>query len=76
VTSDSAGNIYVVDGGGNRVEKFDARGNYLLQFGTVGSGNGQLNAPFAINVDARDNVYVVDVSNNRIERFSSSGVFF
>ncbi len=30
------------DSGNNRVEEFNEEGKYLSQFGTYGSGNGQL----------------------------------
>ena len=33
VAVDSAGNVYVVDSGNNRVEKFDSTGQFLLMFG-------------------------------------------
>ena len=34
--------LYVADAGNHRVQKFDVNGNYLLQFGGCGSGDGQL----------------------------------
>ncbi|HEY9898039.1 MAG TPA: LamG-like jellyroll fold domain-containing protein [Pantanalinema sp.] len=35
-----SGEIYVVDGGNSRVQRFDASGNFLSQWGTTGSGSG------------------------------------
>ena len=38
---DSSGNFYVADTMNNRIEKFDPSGNFILQWGTPGAGNGQ-----------------------------------
>ena len=73
VALDASGDVYVADTGNSRIEKFDARGNYLTQWGSYGAGNGQLHNPAALAVDASGNVYVVDNGNNRIEKFDSSG---
>jgi YD repeat-containing protein len=72
VTIDSAGNIWVVDGGNDRVEEFSAEGKYLAQFGSKGSGNGQLSEPAGIAI-AEGEVYVVDYGNDRVEEFSPTG---
>jgi len=73
---DDAGNLYVVDVGNSRIEKFDSSGNYLLQWGSHGSGNGQFNfyniEPIGIAVSGT-NVYVADNSNYRIQKFDTSG---
>src|SRR6185312_16089069 len=75
ITLDSSGNIYVVDTGNNRVEKFSHFASYISQFGSFGSGNGQFNGPYGIAVDSSNNTYVVDESNNRVEKFNSAGVY-
>lgn len=48
---------------------------YSLQFGTSGSGNGQLKTPSAAALDAHGNVWVADRGNNRVEEFSAVGQF-
>jgi|GEM_PF-855833 len=73
IVADSAGNIYVADGAGNRVQKFDNNGNYLTQWGSAGTGNGQFYQPVGIAVDIADNVYVTDFDNNRVQKFSAAG---
>jgi len=70
---DSSNNIYVVDSGNNRVQKFDNDGNYLSQFGSAGSGDGQFATPLGIVIDNNNNIYVADSGNNRIQKFNSSG---
>jgi hypothetical protein len=46
-----------------------------LQWGTSGSGDGQLFTPRAVATDSAGNVYVADTGNNRIQQFDSSGAF-
>ena len=50
-------------------------GNYITKWGTYGSGDGQLNAPYGIAVDGGCNVYVSDFNNSRVQKFDSSGAF-
>ncbi len=51
------------------MEEFSESGVYLSQFGTSGSGNGQLTEPRGIAVDAQGNLRVVDTNNNRVEKW-------
>ena len=75
---DAAGNLFVVDGDNNRVQKFayDASGDtYAANGVTVAGGNGvgaganQLNDPFNLFIDAAGDLYVADTGNNRIQKF-------
>ncbi len=68
------GDIYVVDSGNNRVQRFDRDGSYMSEFGGMGGGNGQFNDPTGIAVDSQGYVYVTDTNNNRIEKFAPSQV--
>ncbi len=66
------GDIYVVDSGNNRVQRFDRDGAFMSQFGGMGGGNGQFNNPTGIAVDASGDVFISDTNNNRIEEFAPS----
>jgi tripartite motif-containing protein 71 len=46
VAFDPSGNLYVVDGGNSRVQKFDSNGTYVSQFGT----NGKVKSPYGIAI--------------------------
>lgn len=68
------GSILVADGLTNsRIVKFDRDGNYLLEWGTRGSQDGQFNAVHAVATDEQDRVYVADRSNDRIQVFDEMG---
>ncbi|HET6458888.1 MAG TPA: 6-bladed beta-propeller, partial [Nitrosopumilaceae archaeon] len=73
MATDKQGNLYVADNYNNRVEKFDANSNFVLQFGTSGSGPGQFNQPRGVLVDSTGNILVADTQNNRIQKFDNSG---
>ena len=78
VAPDAQGNIYVMDTSNFRVQKFDNRGNFLLMWGSEGSGAGQFGDILDAHeghlaVDTQGNVYVIDLKNVRIQKFDSNG---
>jgi len=73
-----SGDIYVVDGGNNRIEEWAPilpAPVYTSQFGAKGSGAGQFAGGTGDTVDAHGDVWVNDYANNRVEEFSASGSF-
>jgi tripartite motif-containing protein 71 len=72
---DASGNFYVADLNNNRVEKFNAKGEYLSQFGSTGSGNGQINGPRGLAIDKAGNLWLAEAGNQRIQEFTSSGAY-
>ena len=55
-----------------RVQKFDTNGNYLGQWGSHGTGDGQFTySAFGIATDPAGNVYVGD--STRIQKFDANG---
>ncbi|HEX5928379.1 MAG TPA: NHL repeat-containing protein [Solirubrobacterales bacterium] len=76
VATDEAGRLWVTDNNLNRVTAYTPEGQWLGQFGTLGSGNGQLNNPVGIAVaPATGNVLVADGNNNRVQEFRPSGEY-
>jgi DNA-binding beta-propeller fold protein YncE len=72
VAADASGNIYVVDSNHHRIQVFTSSGIYVSEWGSFGSGNGQLNLPVFVTVDAAGNAFVSDRGNNRIQKFASN----
>ena len=62
ITTDNAGNVYVVDGFNERIQKFSSNGDmYVTQWGQLGIENGDFIQPTGIATDNAKNVYVVDI---------------
>jgi M6 family metalloprotease-like protein len=81
VAVDAGGNVYVVEYGNNRVQKFTSTGTFITKWGrnggdgSSGTATGQFYHPEGIAVDSSGNIYVADTGNNRIQKFSSGGTF-
>jgi RHS repeat-associated protein len=75
IAIDSAGDLWVVDKTNRRVQKFNAKGEYLASFGSQGAGDGQFGRPTDIAIDSKGNLWVTDASNSRIEKFAPNGEF-
>ncbi|MCF7975893.1 MAG: NHL repeat-containing protein [Phycisphaerae bacterium] len=67
------GRLYVLDGVNNRVVVCAPDGTIQFQFGSQGSGLGQLQFPLGITVSQAGEVYVADAGNGRFQIFSSAG---
>jgi len=73
VTPDG-GTISVSDSGNNRIQQFDANGNFTVSFGSSGSDVGQFNMPKGLTYDSAGTLYIVDSGNNRIVLAQDFGV--
>lgn len=70
----STGDIFVSDGYGNRrVVHFNAKGEYVNQWGQEGDEPGQFALPHAIVADSQNRLYVADRENARIQVFDTQG---
>jgi streptogramin lyase len=75
VAVDRNGNVFAGDNLRNQVQKFDNNGNFLIQFGSSGTGPGQFSDASGVAVDSNGNVYVTDSNNNRVQKFDNNGNF-
>lgn len=73
VAVDSAGNVYVTDAIRDQVIKFDNDLQFLLSFGTQGTGPGQFDQPMGICVDPAGRILVVEAVRNVVQRFDAAG---
>jgi len=62
-------NLWVSDGGTNRILKYDLNGNYLYGWGGRGGQPGMFNGPHQITTDQDGNLYVAEVFNGRLQKF-------
>jgi NHL repeat len=74
----ASGDVYVVDGGNHRVQRFSADGVFQSQIGGPGSGTGDgvFNNPFGVAIDPSDGaIWVTDALNFRVQKFEPLDVF-
>ena len=78
---DSAGSLYIADTQNNRVRKVTG-GTISTVAGSGAAGfagdggaatSAQLNAPFAVAVDAAGNLYIAEFNNNRVRKVAANG---
>jgi DNA-binding beta-propeller fold protein YncE len=70
---DADGNLYVSDTANNRIEVFDADGNFIRTFGKAGDGPGYFARPKGIAIDSDGHVWVADAMQDRLQAFTPEG---
>lgn len=76
IAFDSKGNLFISDGYKNsQVQKFTKDGEFIMKWGTRGTGPGQFNTPHGIAIGPNDDVFVADRSNNRVQVFDNNGKY-
>ncbi len=74
ITEDRLGNIYVLDAGNHRIQKFDQIGNYIGTIGAKGQGPGEFMGMRGLFVDKSGRLYVTDAQLQRLKVLSPEGV--
>ncbi|MQA90355.1 MAG: hypothetical protein GEU90_08970 [Gemmatimonas sp.] len=74
------GDIFVAEGHSNdpesasaRILKFNSQGEFLMQWGTMGSAPDQFMQPHALAMDSQGRLFIGDRSNNRIQIYDQEG---
>ncbi len=73
IAVDSKGNLYVLDTGNHRIQKFSPEGTYLATIGRHGQGPGEFAYPDSMDIDEADRIWVSDPFNNRIQVLTPEG---
>ena len=73
VTVDGEGNIYVLDSGNHRIQKFSREGVYLETIGREGEGPVEFMYPVALDIDWQGNLVVFEPNRYRIHVISPDG---
>ncbi len=73
VALDKNGNIYILDSGNHRIQKFSPDGRYLATLGRKGQGPGEFVYPESIAIDESGNILVSDPNNQRIQVLTPEG---
>lgn len=70
------GDFLLGDGYWNsRIVRYNAAGEFLMEFGELGDGPGQFDLVHGVAIDRDHRIYVGDRSNNRIQVFTEEGEF-
>jgi hypothetical protein len=73
IALDSVDNIYILDSGNQRIQKFSPEGKYLATIGRKGQGPGEFNYPGSLDIDGQGNLYVLDSFVKKIQVLSPQG---
>jgi sugar lactone lactonase YvrE len=70
---DGAGDIYILDTGNHRIQKFGPDGEFKASLGRKGQGPGEFYYPSWLAVDGQGYLYVSDPNNQRVEVLTPEG---
>ena len=64
-TVDANGNLYVLDSGNYRIQKFDLDGKFIATFGRKGLGPSEFRQPLFLSIDPQGNMYVQEMTYSK-----------
>jgi sugar lactone lactonase YvrE len=70
---DGQGTLYVADTMNNRIEIFDADGQFVSTFGKAGDGPGYFARPKGVALDSDGHIWVADGMQDRVQIFNKEG---
>ena len=73
VAVDKEGNLYVADTLNDRIEVFDADGQFIRTWGKNGDGPGYFARPKGVAIDGDGHVWVADGMQDRVQVFTPEG---
>jgi len=75
IARDSQGNIYILDGGIQRIRKYSQYGDYLDTIWRKGQFPGNMEQPKFIEFNNNDNLFVWDAEVKNLLAFNADGLF-
>ena len=69
------GKLFVSDRGAHLIKVYNSNGRFLYEFGTYGTGDGELNHPTGLTVDKMGHLLVCSLHNHRVQVFTLDGKF-
>jgi hypothetical protein len=76
IAMDSAGNIYILDSGNQRIQEFSPEGKYLATIGRKGQGPGEFTFPSSLDIDSKGYLYVLDSNQRKLQILTPEGKEF
>lgn len=73
LAGDEAGHLYVLDGSGHRILRYDSSGRHVATYGSEGAGPGELQGPSVVAVAPDGTIWVSDAGNRRTSVFDPGG---
>ncbi len=73
IAVDEEGNVFVLDSGNHRIQKFDSQGNFLASFGRRGQGPGEFQYPQSLDIDKNGFMYISDSGNQKLQILKPDG---
>ena len=67
--------VFVSDREANLIKVYNNNGRFLYEFGTYGTGDGELNHPTGLAVDKMGHILVCSLDNHRVQVFTLNGKF-
>ncbi len=71
------GSVWVVNALPIKIQHYTADGVLIAEFGSIGTGVGQINEIFNLDIQiaADGSVWLVDIQNNRVQHYQPNGTF-
>ena len=73
IALDSQGNMYILDSGNHRIQKFTPDGQYITTIGNKGQGPAEFIYPLSLDVDSRGYLHISDPGNQRVQVLKPDG---
>ena len=75
IAVDSQGNLFVLDIGNARIQKYNSSGRYLQTIGRKGQGSGEFQFPSQLAFDSEGNLWVKESLRRSLSSFAADGTF-